>query len=174
MSNVRLSEMDVLINAARKTFSHFPEQVSSHWLDDRVREKGWPPRGEEWWSFLAGEPVSFWQALTWNLTLIPLNAGELTQESWNTIHAMLEVSLQGKKNAISSYLPDTAARFNSLLSYVREHRTIPHPVILLKKESGFHIVDGHHRIAVVLALQYAPNSLSLAPAEIEAWVASRE
>ena len=63
-------DMQALIDAARKTFPSFPNQVFELWLDDRVREKGWPPQGIEWWSFLAGESIEYWQALTWSRELV--------------------------------------------------------------------------------------------------------
>ncbi len=166
--------MQALIDAARKTFPGFPSQVFELWLDDRVREKGWPPQGIEWWSFLAGESIEYWQALTWSLELVRLKAEELTEESWGAIHAMIGVSLQGKTNAVSAYLPDTKIRFESMLAYACEHGVIPCPVILLKKATGYHIVDGHHRIAVVLAMQHAAIVHPNTPTELPAWVASKE
>ena len=57
---------------ARNTFPNFPKEVFTLWLDDRIKQNGWPPEGIEWQGFLFGESPDYWKSLEWAKQIVTL------------------------------------------------------------------------------------------------------
>jgi hypothetical protein len=157
---------------ARATFPNFPEQIFTLWLDDRIRQNGWPPIGIEWAGFLDGKPITYWQSLLWHRAQVILRPEELSATAFSVVMQLVEAAT-GKSNMMSSYIPNTAERFNSCLQYILKNATTPGTIILHRSAMGTSIVEGNHRIAALLAAQSKmPPGSSLLP--FDAWVASTQ
>lgn len=156
----------------RKTFPLFPEEVFQLWLDDRVRQNGWPPSGFEWQGFLFGMPITYWQQLKWTKQLVILNTYNLSETANTTANQIIEVSVFNMQNIISTYIPNTRKRFISILRYAQKYQRLPEPIILLQRDDLFDVVEGNHRVSVLLTLQKL-NGVNGAPLveDVVAWVA---
>ena len=163
--------LDEELADARVTFPNFPEEVFTLWLDDRIRQNGWPPAGIEWSGFFEGQPIAYWQSLQWRRERLTLTFEELTPTTFMIVMQLVEAAI-GKSNMMSRYIPNTAERFMSCLGYVQSNETTPGVVILHRSDLGIFVIDGNHRIAALLAFQ-AGASLGTPPLPVEAWVAGK-
>ena len=137
---------------ARNTFPNFPEEVFTLWLDDRIKQNGWPPEGIEWQGFLFGKSPDYWKSLEWNKQFVSLRPEGMASKSLMLVMQIIEAG-RGTKNLLSTYIPNTSERFKSALSFIKEHATTPGTPLLLSTEDGIEVVDGNHRVAALLAVQ---------------------
>lgn len=162
--------LDQALADARATFPNFPDEAFTLWLDDRIRQNGWPPSGIEWAGFLDGKPIDYWQSLMWQRSTVTLTPEDLSSNGINLVTQLIEAA-SGVKNIMARYIPNTAERFISCLTYIRANATTPGVVLLHRSEDGMSIIDGNHRIAALMAFQ-GQFSGEIPPLPIEAWVAT--
>ncbi|MDX2220312.1 MAG: hypothetical protein SF172_14950 [Burkholderiales bacterium] len=162
--------MDEALADARAVFSSFPEPIFDLWLDDRIRQSGWPPNGIDWNGYLDGRTIAYWQALNWMRTRTSVKVEELSHNSLALV-GQITAAAAGVANAVSCYIPNTAERFRSCLQFIQQNATTPGTVILHRSEAGLFIVDGNHRIAALLAVQ-SQLSTSASPLLFDAWIAT--
>lgn len=161
--------LDQALADARTTFANFPEEAFTLWLDDRIRQNGWPPSGPEWAGFLDGRPIPYWQALRWQRASVTLTPDDLTPTGFALVTQLVQAA-DGTKNIMASYIPNTAERFMSCLRYIKDNATTPGVILLHRTEVGVSIIDGNHRVAALLAFQACiPGGAP--PLTVEAWVA---
>lgn len=165
---------DQSIINAKLTLSNVPDEVFELWLNDRIRQNGWPPLGYEWEGFLCGESLQYWSTLSWKKVAIQLTSHYLSYTSRCITHQIYEASVLNKENAISMYIPNTRERFSAIVTYALQHKTIPGTLVLLKRNDVFDIVDGNHRVSALIYLQTIED-LSYIPKifEVQAWVAEQ-
>jgi len=168
-----MSEFDQASTLARSTLPLFPQEVFDLWLYDRIKQNGWPPSGIEWEGFLFGESLDFWGQLKWSKEKVALSADKLSATSRRTAELLHEASVLKQSNIMSHYIPNTRERFASVMAYALEHQALPGTLILLKREGSYDVVEGNHRVAVLLGLQSIQGHPNVpAIGEVEAWVAS--
>ena len=156
---------------AREFFGDMPEEVFVLWLYERIRTNGWPPSGNEWQGFLFGHTMQFWQNLTWSRERVFISEGRLAEKSAALVEQVIEANLLGRLNLIARYLPDTKQRFASIVDYIKVHRDLPKPLVLLDAGGRFEVIDGCHRISAYTALGKISEGAALLPETIDAWVA---
>jgi len=137
---------------ARCTFPNFPDEVFTLWLEDRVKQSGWPPEGIEWQGFLFGQSPEYWKSLQWSKLTLTVSPELMASKSFSLAMHIIEAG-KGTKSILSAYIPNTADRFKSALSFVTENATTPGTPLLLLAQDGIEVIDGNHRIAALLAVQ---------------------
>jgi hypothetical protein len=154
---------------SRMTFPSFPEEVFSLWFEDRIRSNGWPPCGVEWWGFLFGESITFWQNLHWEERTMTLGMADLAPRSLALAVQIVEAGI-GRKNLMANYIPNTAERFLSCVQFIRDNNSVPGKILLLASHGGYEVIDGNHRIAALLAVQSQFSARSML-VPLQAWLA---
>ena len=165
--------LDEDLASARLTFPGFPTEVFETWLDERIKQCGWPPSGFEWKGFLLSRSVSEWQSFIWQRERLSITFSDLSETANSTVWQLISACALGENNIMSAYIPDTKQRFASVLEYLKDKHCLPGTVVLLRSAGKLDIIEGNHRIAALLALPHlgSPfNTLTVAP--VEAWVAS--
>jgi hypothetical protein len=162
--------LEQALSDARATFPNYPEEIFHLWLDDRIRSNGWPPIGSEWDGFLFGKSISDWQTFTWHQEYLFLTECDLTETSFSLVLQITDAGVNGTNNLVSNYIPDVIERFNSCVEYIRSNNSTPGKILLLRCGRVYHVVDGNHRVAALLALQSQTSPFeTIGP--VLAWVA---
>ena len=161
--------LDEALADARAVFPKMPSDAFTLWLDDRIRNNGWPPAGIEWAGFLDGKPISYWKELHWQSESVTLRPEELTPNAFSLVMQLIEAA-NGSSNLMSKYIPNTVERFKSCLEYVRMNKTTPGIILLLRASEGVAIIEGNHRVAALLAYQSLLPEGS-PPLRMASWVA---
>ncbi|RRR98863.1 hypothetical protein EIP75_23875 [Aquabacterium soli] len=157
---------------AKLALPSVPDEVFALWLNDRIRQNGWPPEGDEWEGFLFGESLHFWSQLKWSKRRVSLTAEALSLASRRTAMLLYEASVLKQENIMSHYIPNTRERFASVMAYAIEHQALPSTIVLLERNGRFDVIEGNHRVAVLLGLQSVKDHLGVPNIqEVEAWVA---
>jgi hypothetical protein len=168
-----MSEFDQASALARSALPLFPPEVFDLWLNDRIKQNGWPPSGIEWEGFLFDEPLDFWGQLKWSKERVALNADKLSKRSRRTAELLYEASVLKQDNILSQYIPNTRERFASVMAYALQHQALPGTLVLLQRDGSYDVVEGNHRAAVLLGLQSIQGHPNVpAIGKVEAWVAS--
>lgn len=165
-----MTKLEQALASARNTFTNFPDEAFTLWLNDRVRENDWPPRGLEWEGFLFGKSINYWQTLQWQRHTLTLTPEELSSASYALAIQLIQAA-SGKSNQLSAYISNTAERFRSCLDYIQAHGTTPGVVLLLRNEDGISVIEGNHRIAALIAFQLL-RPVDSPALSFEAWVAT--
>ena len=165
--------LDEALASARLTFPGFPTEVFKTWLDDRIKQNGWPPSGIEWEGFLLGRSVREWQSFIWQRERLSITFSDLSETANNTVRLLISAGALGQNNIMSAYIPNTKQRFASVLEYLKDQHCLPGTIVLLRSAGKFYIIEGNHRIAALLALPHLGSPFNtLTDAPVEAWVAS--
>lgn len=159
---------------ARLYFNNYPEEIFTLWLDDRIKHKGWPPNGIEWEGFLFGRTPKYWKDIRWRKQKVKLRPNILGSRSQDLVEAVIETNVYGMRNSLSDYLPETKAKFSRIVKYVLTNHELPSTLVLLKVGDVFEIVDGCHRVSVLLSLRYILKEDNLISEDAEAWVGCYE
>jgi hypothetical protein len=165
---------------ARKIFSNFPEEVFSLWLDERIRQYGWPPGGDAWDRTLVGYPLLYWRKLIWVEKEVPLAFDLLGPLSRRTVNGLMAANVLGKPDASAEAAGDTPLntpgnskeRFYSIFKHVVEKWGVPGKLVLLDEGGYCEILAGCHRMAVVCAMRQFPEFRKYVPGQFRCWVAS--
>lgn len=155
---------------AREDLPNMPEEVFEIWFDDRIEANGWPPQGYEWQSNLFNHGLDFLKNLSWTSMELEFPI-QICHTSQNLVTGLLQVNVDGVKNNFSDYIADTKVRFHSIMSYVKINKSLPQPLVLLKENEGFQILDGSHRLSVLVALHLDDNTKHFVPKKVSSWVA---
>lgn len=155
---------------AREALPNIPEEAFSLWLDGRIKACGWPPYGKEWQNFLCNYPLDFWQNLHWRKDAIPLTYNMLAPVSQEHVRGLIDTNINGNRNAYTEYIPDSEQRFKSIMRYVLENKALPGTLVLLAENGLYQVIEGCHRVSVLVAMQQFEGSQPLCPPHVTAWV----
>ncbi len=154
----------------RKIFPNFPEEAFSLWLDEKIRELGWPPAVTAWNRALAGYPILYWQKLNWIRRDIHLSFEKLGPLSRKVVNGLMETNVLGKQNPYSDSVRDTKARFDAIFQKVVESRNVPGTLVLLEDGAFYEILTGEHRVSVICAMRQFPEFQQYVPDGVDAWI----
>ncbi len=133
---------------------NFPTEVLSDWLLPYAKTEGWPPSHgyneppqKRWRYLLRNKPLSYWRSLSWEKIDRHISIHDLDIENKTTMVQMVLGAVKDHQNMFTMQIPNLKDRFFSVVSYLREHGTIPKPPIIIKGTTGLSIIDGNHRMA---------------------------
>ncbi|WNC71443.1 hypothetical protein RGQ13_15120 [Thalassotalea psychrophila] len=157
----------------REFFPNMPDEVFEIWLAPLIEGKGWPFKTVEDdlqatnWRYVLGIDFTLrqWIDCTWELIDINLPQSKFTNGSISMATAIVGNAAYGKLTDTAN-VENTKERFQSCVSYIKEHGNIPTPIILTRINDGFSVMDGNHRLAAIL---FTVNPLDIV---IKAWVAN--
>lgn len=155
---------------ARKIFSNFPEEVFTLWLDEKIRDLGWPPQGSQWDRVLLYYPILYWRKLKWAQQVLPIRFDRLGPLSRKIVNGLMETNVLNKRNQFTDSVKNTRERFDAVFKTVIEERQIPGTPVLLDDDGHYEILDGEHRVSAMCAMRQFPEFKKYVPDEIRAWV----
>jgi len=139
---------------ARASLQNIPEEIFQLWLDDRIKSRGWPPLGINWHGYLLGHPLSFWQETKWSKEFIKINYDSIADISKNILDDLMDSFNTGRVTLTTMFVGDSIPRMNNINKYISETNKLPGgPIIVILNNGLLEIVEGNHRVAVLLALQ---------------------
>lgn len=159
---------------ARMTFPNMPEEVFTLWLDGRILANGWPPKGIEWAGFLLGKSVSEWQQINWTKRKVSISWEALGVLSQQNVNMLIDGNVNERSNLMTAYIPDTKERFRSITKYALEHQNVPGTLVLLKSGTKYEVIEGNHRVAVLIALQNFKDTKEKIMSPQTAWVGEHD
>jgi len=155
----------------RDFFPNMPDEVFELWLAPLIEGKGWPFKSIEddlqttRWRYVLGLDYSLrqWAKCSWELMEIDLSQSSFTNGSISMVKAIIGHAVNNLPTETAN-VENTKERFSSCVSYIKEHGTIPKPIILTRVSDGFNVMDGNHRMAAIAFTK--PENI-----KILAWVA---
>lgn len=153
---------------ARNALANIPDEVCQLWLYDRVANSGWPPVGLEWQGYFFGQPLAYWQKLTWHEQSVSIGVENLGPISMELVTNLVAAHEQGIDNLVNAYMPDSKDRYESINRYLDEHAQIPGKIVLLEQDGAYEVIDGAHRVTAALVYQTKNSGVPLC---MEAWIA---
>jgi hypothetical protein len=158
-------------------FPHIPDEVLSMWLDPLAELYGWPfetlddsTDDTKWRYILTFMPLRELHDLTWNLESIDIATQPFRPGSLDAVQGLLQQHTMGY-DTLYADLINTKERFWTCASYVRDHGTIPKPLVLHEIDGAVHLLDGNHRLAAVRFVSQIPEMA--VESKLPAWVARR-
>jgi hypothetical protein len=128
--------------------------VLNEWLAPYAEMLGWPPTPDRhscpsgrWQGILSRRPVAFWAQIRWRLESSSLEFGDIDEESRLRVCGLRDAHVFDHRNAYSE-IHDGKQRIKSIMSYVRQHGTVPSALIFLDAGSQLEVIDGHNRLVV--------------------------
>lgn len=152
---------------ARQDLPNVPEEIFGLWLDEVVRERGWPPAGAQWEETLLGRSLEYWRHLKWKREFIPLAPADVGPRSLEAALRIVEANLRVKGDGPPSGDRD---RFEALCAHVAARGMLPSPLVLVSTLDGYEVADGRRRIASMLAVAAMRELPGFFPSRVEAWV----
>ena len=160
------------VDRAKAMLPDMPEEVFDLWIRHCVDKSGWPydsihDEGDQYWQgYFLDHSLATISNLRWQHERLPFSQTFVPEETRVLIGKMIFFHSYGINPGI--HIPhDSKGRFDSAISYIKEHAEIPSSIVLLSSPNGFKIFDGWHRLAAIYALQE-----SLPPLELSCWIAS--
>jgi len=139
----------------RDFFPHVPDEMFDMWLAPLIQEIGWPFSdlnasllGSRWELLLSQIPLSTWYQLNWELSKIEIVKikSNFNVATLDGIESIINHCAFGLDTPVAN-LPNTKERFRAIADYIRIHKTIPKPVVLIYRSRRVEIMDGCHRFA---------------------------
>ena len=160
------------IDRAKAMLPSMPDEAFDLWIRHCVSKTGWPYQqvtdlGDEYWQgYFLDIPLLSIQSLQWDRRIIPFDIRLFENATGVMVQKMVLLHAHNFNPGVM--VPaDSKGRFDSAVSYFKEHAEIPSSIVLLSTPHGFKIFDGWHRIAAVHSLQQ-----SVHPMELSCWIAS--
>jgi len=160
------------IDRAKAMLPDMPNEAFDLWIRHCVSKSGWPynkitDAGDEYWQgYFHGIPLETIQRLHWDHKNLPFSMSLIEPEARIMVNKMVLLHAQNFDPGVR--VPTgSKGRFESAVSYIKEHGKIPSSIVLLSTPHGFKIFDGWHRLAAIHSLQK-----SVDPIELSCWIAS--
>jgi ParB-like nuclease domain len=158
------------IERARSFFKTMPSEVFDHWVLPGVEFHGWPftstsqsVEETRWNGFFGPKPLDFWVNARWEHVSIPVSTQTFHPETQARIIAIIGTA-HGFQTPMAN-LRDSKERFWACASLIREHGAIQSPLVVIRTQYGLYLLDGHHRLAAFVYLEF------IGTAPIPAWLA---
>ncbi len=170
-SFARITKIYSLSMKPREFFPNMPNEVFDTWLNPIIEEKGWPYSSlnddlqATEWKYILGINTSLmsWFKCRWVFMELIAESLKLDKSNLAMIEAIVRHSAFGE-TTMAANIMDTQERFRACTAFFTEQGLIPRPVVLKRIDSGFYILDGHHRLAAVAHVGLSNNLL------IPSWV----
>lgn len=154
-----------LFNEIRATLPNFPDEILREWLLPFAKTEGWPPADGpyempkgRWKYLLTRRALAYWSNLQWQKVQSHISANALTPRSLQIIVSLAMGAICGEVNIYTMQITNLKERFFQVIDHLKEYGTLPKPPVLVKRPSGFDIIDGNHRLA---AYYYAYGYLDI-------------
>ena len=141
----------ISLRGVREQFPHMPEDVFEQWIAPLVEIDGWPLGAEKSDNIFMGEPLSYWSNAKWLLIKRPFNRVCFAPRSQLLATDILLHAINGTQTDVAQ-VKNTVHRFRACTEFICRYPYFPKPVIGRFTPDGLELVDGHHRLASVLAL----------------------
>jgi len=158
--------LDEAVAASRAVFPRFPEEALVTWIAPIAVDYG-PPNNSQRWSFVLGATIEFWNAVYWSLEDWPFKLESLDSSSLRCLHEMQKAYFAGERNRYSN-IENGHQRLESIMEYIRRHRALPRPPILLSQKDGLAVVDGNHRLLAYHAVRQM--NVDAIPGQQPTWI----
>jgi hypothetical protein len=153
-----------LLEQLKLSLPNFPHEVLNEWLLPFAKDKGWPPSEDNdtlpnngWRYVLIKQPLSFWKEVKWSNEHCNFSINDFEENDKDAILQIIATAVLGAKTPLSIDMTNIKEGFDKLISYIKEHQTLPIPPVLLKTNNGYKILDGNHRIAAYFHLKGDPK-----------------
>ncbi len=148
-------------NEARKYFPLMPREVFDMWLLPDIKDHGWPFSGEQeldpnspWAKRLRDRPPYFWRRVSWKRMTLPFGEIRLEGQAVRNTQFLSNKWLHFLKTGerVHTFVKGTHERLAALASVVSAEKRFPAPLVCLSLNEEWLLLDGTHRVAVLLTL----------------------
>ena len=138
----------------KATLPNFPDEVLAEWLLPYANYEGWPPAKDDYsapegrWRYLLDScTLTQLRSINWQEHNRHLSIHELHPDFQKICVDIVLGAVEGQVNLYSSSIKDLSERFHRILSYLREHGSLPTAPAMLSTPTGFKVLDGNHRLS---------------------------
>jgi hypothetical protein len=144
------------VESGKNVFPKMPSDVFDQWILKGIEWYGWkfaspdqPTVDTNWDNYFGRKTLAFFAAADWNLSLHPISFNSFFFDSRQRADWILKHATEGFKTPTAN-IHNSARRFRTFETFVRENRTIPKPMIGYWFGSQIDLVDGNHRLAALI------------------------
>ncbi len=141
----------------RPLFPNMPREVFDIWLGPLLTYYGLDVPGteqrfknDEWRKRLADHTFHEWSQFDWEKRSEAWNQSLLHPQSIERANAIAKHATLGVKTATAD-VKDTRKRFWICAYHVRNRPSSYTPLVAIMREGKLYLIDGHHRLAAILA-----------------------
>ncbi|MFA6130738.1 MAG: hypothetical protein WC730_00525 [Patescibacteria group bacterium] len=146
---------------------NFPEEIIIDWLLPFAIDIGWSQEAfqkKSRWKNILTHSVELWSTARWTLEKLNIDELSWTQRAQNCFLGMNDAYLCNKINSYTSLKDsDGKERFRKSLFYLLQHGIFPKPIILLRYDDGYEVMDGNHRLLALFVAQKLTREISTNP-----------